>query len=232
MARKLTQKEQNDPVFSPLRSKAEVSRWERFTDFWSEFRWLVILGVAVLLIVVYTVFSLTSQVPDLTLCVVTTDTVPDGQLGPRLIAELTPYAMDMNADGKVLLAVEYCTIDSQNQEANEAFTQDVAGGKKFLILSSPEATQYLADHNLIEPMTSFTEKLPAGTIGVGIDELNIFVEDLQLHDDLTGWTLLMRSYSAEGLDKLKETKSEQISAFHSYALMLTEYTGEIPDTVS
>jgi len=232
MARKLTTKEQNDPVFSPLRSQSEVSRWERFSDFWSEFRWLVILGIAVLLILTYTVFSFFSKTPDLTLCVVTTDTIPDAELGSRLITELTPYAMDINADGKVLLAVEYCTVNSSNQDTNEFFTRDVVGGQKFLILSSPEATQYLIQNNLVEPITSVSDKLPADSVGVKIDLLGIFEDDLALYDDLTGWTLLMRSYSAEGLDKAKETKYEQISAFHAFALMVNEWLGEIPSTVS
>lgn len=232
MARKLTSKEQNDPVFSPLRKKEQVSRWERFSDFWTEFRWLVILGIAVFLILIYAGFSLFSKTPDLTLCVVTTDTVPDEQLGRRLIAELTPYVMDMNADGRVLLAVEYCTVESANEAANEAFVRDILGGEKFLMLSSPEATQYLAQNNLNEPITSFTVKLPPDTIGPKIEQLAIFEKDLDLYEDLAGWTLLMRSYSAEGFDKNHKVKGEVTSAFHSFALMLNEWTAEIPSAVS
>jgi len=231
MARNLTSKEQNEPVFSPLRSKSEVSRWERFTDFWVEFRWLVIFGIVICCILAYMVVSIASQKSDLTLCIVTTDTEADADLGDRLIAELTPYAMDMNGDGKVLLTVEYCTIGGSGQTA-EAFEQDIVGGKKFMILSSPEATQYLAEHDLVEPITSISDKLPAGTVGAKVEQLGIFSDDLALYDDLAGWTLLMRSYSAEGLDKAKETKTEEISAFHFYALLLCDWTAEIPSAAS
>lgn len=231
MARKLTSKEQNDPVFTPIRSKAEVSRWERFSDFWSEFRWLVILCIAVVLILIYGAYSIFSKQPDLTLCIVTTDAAADAKLGNRLVAELTPYAMDMNADGKVLLAIEYCTIGASG-ETDAAFEQDIAGGKKFAILSSPQATQYLAEHNLVEPMTSFSDKLPAGTVGAKVEQLGIFEEDLALYDDLAGWTFLMRSYSAEGLDKAKETKTEEASAFHFYVLLLSDWNAEIPSAIS
>ncbi|HNX14150.1 MAG TPA: hypothetical protein PK854_02905 [Oscillospiraceae bacterium] len=231
MARKLTSKEQSDPVFTPIRTKAEVGRWERFSDFWSEFRWLVILGIAVLLIIIYAVFSVFSKTPDLTLCIVTTGTAADAELGDRLVKELTPYAMDMNGDGKVLLVTEYCTIGSSGA-TEAAFELDIAGGKKFAVLSSPEATKYLAEHNLDEPMTSFSDKLPAGTVGVKVGQLDVFEKDLALYDDLEGWTFLMRSYSAEGLNKARETKTEQASAFHFYVWLLNNWNGELPGAVS
>ena len=101
-----------------------------------------------------------------------------------------------------------------------------------MLLSSPEATQYLAEHNLTEPMTSFSNILPADIIGPKIEQLGLFEKDLALYDDLAGWTLSVRSYSAEGLDKAKDTKYEVISAVHSYALILNEWIDEIPSTVS
>jgi len=227
MARKLTQKEQNEVTFTPLRPKDEVSRWERFTDFWSEFRWLVILGIAVFLIIIYLIVSITSQTPDLTLCVITTDKTASDTLGPRLVAELTPYSMDMNGDGKVLIHVEYYTLGASGKPS-EAFEQDIAGGKKFLVLSDPGATQYLTEHNYVEPMTTFSDVLPASAIGARIDQLGIFEKDLALYDDLDGWTMLMRSYTSEGLNKVKETKTEVNSALYFYARILTDWTAEIP----
>ena len=222
MARKLTKKEQDDTTFTPFRQKEEVSRWERISDFWTEFRWLMILGIAVLLVIVYMVVSIIGKVPDLTICIVTTGAPADSDLGDRLIAELTPYAMDINGDGKVLLKPEPYIVGS------EAFERDIAEGKKFMLLSSPEATQYLAKHNLTEPMTSFSAILPADIIGPKIEQLGLFEKDLALYDDLAGWTLSVRGYSAEGLDKAKETKYEVISAVHFYALILNEWTDEIP----
>ncbi len=226
MARKLTQTEQEQNAFTPLRHKEEVSRWERFTDFWSEFRWLVILGIAVLLIVVYLVVSFTSTVPDLTLCVVTTGTAAEEDLEDRLTEILTPYAMDINGNGRVLLKIETYTIGS------EAFEQEIAGGKKFILLSSPEATQYLAEHKLTEPMTTFSAILPADIIGPKIEQLYPFSREIALHDDIKDWTISVRSYSAEGYDKAKETKYEVISAIHFYAYLLNEWVDEIPGTVS
>ncbi len=227
MARKLTQKEKNDPIFTPLRPQGEISRWERFSDFWSEFRWLVILGVAVFMIVIYLIASIASQTPDLTLCVVKTEPTAGDTLDSRLIAELTPFAMDMNGDGKVLVRVKHYTIGASGEEA-EAFDRDIAGGRTFMILSDPGATQYLARHGLVEPMSSFSDMLPAETVGAKIDQLAIFEQDLSLYDELSGWTILMRSYSGEGLDKAKDTKTEVNSAIYFYARILINWTGEIP----
>lgn len=78
------------------------SKWE---NFWYYYKWYVVAGMFILLVVLFTVYDFRSREnPDYEIGLITQQAYPDDIIA-ALEAQITQYGTDLNGDGKVLVHV-------------------------------------------------------------------------------------------------------------------------------
>lgn len=235
MARKLTRKESEEVQFTPIASGPRDLR-ERIAGAWSEFKWLFILGAAVLCGAIYFIFSIWgSHRPDLTVCVISSSGAVSREDCERLRAELNGCALDMNMDGAILTDFRSCLYSPQPPEPAEAaaaydnYVSLVEGKKAFAFICDPASARHLTETGQYETLDQFSKRLPAGCGSVTIDaSFPLFSGDPALRRDFEGWKLMLGGYSQGGYDRLRETRTEVKSARIFFEAIISEL--DLPDT--
>lgn len=129
-----------DPPEPPPEPMTRQKKWE---NFWFYYKWHVIVGAVVLLMVGMLVKDVVFQTqPDYTIAVLTRSAMPTS-VAQNLQAGLAPLCDDRNGDGKVTVQVlEYVidnetTADPQTQMANVTkLMGDVQTGESMLFLTN------------------------------------------------------------------------------------------------
>lgn len=210
MARKLTEKERQGEVFTPIRTREQTGGWERFKDVWSEFKWLFVFCAAVVAALTYGAVSIFSNRPDVTVCVISSTEIISDELTERLRTALTPYAGDENADGKVLIEMSVCYFDTEQPADSvkamywQKFENEVVTPGKFVIICDDATKQYLAENGLLENLSKYSTVLPEDTYGVGFRQLYTFIDDPELYTIFDGWHVALRNYTTEDLMNNKD----------------------------
>lgn len=132
------------------------SKWE---NFWFYYKWHVVIGVAAVLLAVFTIVSMLNRTKyDLTVTLVTGSVLSE-DLRSELSEALAGYAEDLNGDGEVHLEVRtYGLISPTNPD--EAQQRNAMETKLLADLAFPESCILVIDPALYDSMMNLVETQP------------------------------------------------------------------------
>lgn len=203
MARKLTEKEKQDEIFSPIRTRSDSFK-ERLSDFMSEFKWLVIFGVLFLAAVGWVIGSFFITTPDMKMYVVASEGYISEADFTRLDKCIQYYGYDFNGDGRGLTKLEnalfapdgYTGEDEQSSQA-AAYFEDYLNGGYYVLFCSPEVTNYLGERGLYKDLTYYSEHFSSDMYGIRVSDTHVFSRDEEMQAKYADWSFIITNFDID-----------------------------------
>ena len=218
MSRKLTSQELKDEGFTPIQSKPE-NLGQRLAALWAEYKWLyifLVLFAAAAAFGIYSCFG--NHPPDLTVCVISHDSVISDEVCDRLTEEITEFAFDVNGDGAVKLSATaaYSGDDWQGDAAKTAARQVydslVTGGRGFAVICDSATKQTLIESGMCADMTEYSTQIPDQPASVALWDVYVFDDDRELYQIFRDYHVILLKSADNGADRTPAVKREIESA--------------------
>lgn len=132
----------------PEQPPEKMTRKKKLENFWFYYKWHLIIGAVVLVLVGSFVYEMASQVdPDYQIAIVTETMLPDAVL-EGLETQLAGFADDFNSDGKIKVSVMQYNLSIGGGDATnpaDPYTQMAGSTKLMADAQSGDSMLYLTD---------------------------------------------------------------------------------------
>ena len=218
---------QIDPEdLKPDEPRAPLTPKEKWQNFWFYYKWHVVVGVVVLLLVIFMVRDFVSRVePDLQMSFITSQSLPQAMLD-NMSQQLEDAGMvpDINGDGESVLQINLYQLSTDGEESVDYANQMAGTVKLSTDLQVGDSVVFLTDdlESVNEWSGGFSAEEGAQWVdwqdAPGLANLDLTYEDsytgqtVDISELLEGFVVARRGYSGQEKEEVLE-KAAQGDAF-------------------